>query len=235
MHDLRIFANRTVMTEAACRHVIAVFEAAQAAFSLVLSGGSTPRALYELLTETDEIDWLKVHIFWGDERCVPPDHADSNYRMAREALLDHVPLPHANIHRIRAEQDPEQAAESYEDELRHYLGPDGRFDLVLLGMGDDGHTASLFPETAALDETERLVLANNVPQLETWRITLTAPLINRARNVAFLVAGENKAAPLREVLHGPRQPHRYPAQMIAPENGRLVWFVDQAAAANLER
>lgn len=235
MHDLRIFANRIVMTEAAFRYVIAVYKAADKPFRLVLSGGSTPRPLYEQLAQAEDIDWSSVHVFWGDERAVPPDHADSNYRMAKDALLDHVPLPPENIHRIPAEYDPEQAAKSYDDELRTYLGSDGRFDLVLLGMGDDGHTASLFPETAALDETQHLAVANYVAKLETWRITLTAPLINRARHLVFLVAGESKAEPLREVLHGPCQPRKLPAQMIAPTNGDVVWFLDHAAAAKLDR
>lgn len=234
MADLKIFADRAAMTEAAAQYVIAAYQESPERFSLVLSGGSTPRALYARLAQSNEIDWSSVHVFWGDERAVPPDHADSNYRMAKEALLDHVALPQENIHRIPAEYTPAEAALHYEQVLNSYLGEDSRFDLVLLGMGDDGHTASLFPETAALDETRRKVVANYVPKLAAWRITLTAPLINQAHHVAFLVAGEDKAAPLHEVLNGVRQVRVYPSQLIAPDEGELLWFVDRAAAAKLD-
>jgi 6-phosphogluconolactonase len=235
MPDIRVFANASALTEAAAQYVIAAYKATTGPyFSLVLSGGSTPRPLYEALARSDAIDWSRVQIYWGDERSVPPDHPDSNYRMAKEALLDVVALAPANIHRIPAELDPQEAAQRYEQTLRHQFSGMPRFDLVLLGMGDDGHTASLFPETAALDETQRLVVANFVPKLDTWRISMSAPLLNRAARVAFLVAGEKKAVPLHQVLNGPRQTHHLPSQMIAPEHGELVWFVDQAAAAELD-
>lgn len=206
-------------------------------FSLVLSGGSTPRALYRLLASSpyqDEIEWANVHVFWGDERCVPPHAAESNYRMARESLLDHVAIPPANIHRIFGELSPEDAAKDYAQALLSSFG-DGipQFDLVLLGMGDDGHTASLFPHTAALGETQKWVAANHVPQKDVWRITLTLPVINAARQIIFLVAGVQKAERLREILNGPRQPLDLPAQSIQPTNGNLVWLVDAAAASAL--
>src|SRR5690606_983517 len=176
--------------------------------------------------------------FWGDERTVPPDHPDSNYRMAKEALLDFVALPASNVHRISGELEPARAAAEYEQTLRSFFAKRAgktRFDLILLGMGDDGHTASLFPDTEALNETERLVVANHVPKLDTWRITLTAPIINDAAHVAFLVAGAGKAAVLKRVLQGPRQPHKLPSQLIQPVDGELVWLLDKAAASELDR
>ncbi|MBC7871330.1 MAG: 6-phosphogluconolactonase, partial [Chitinophagaceae bacterium] len=163
-----------------------------------------------------------------------PDHADSNYRMTREALLDHVRIPAANVHRMQGEIDPSQAANAYEYELRAFFGTaQPRFDLVMLGMGDDGHTASLFPGTAALDEEIRAVTANYVDKLHTWRITLTQTAINHAAAITFLVAGESKAVILREVINGPYQPEIYPSQLIDPVEGQLIWLVDDAAAALL--
>ena len=181
--------------------------------------------------------WEMLDLYWVDERCVPPDDADSNYRMTREALLDHVPLRPEQIHRIEGELEPEAAAARYESELRNSFRLEGaespRFDLVALGMGDDGHTASLFPHTEALHEMSRLVAANHVPQKDTWRITLTWPVINHARSVFFLIAGEDKAAILKEVLTGPRDPERLPSQLIWPASGILTLILDKAAAALL--
>ena len=236
MSDLRIFDDAATLMRAAANHVIQCAQTAiqeHGRFTLALSGGSTPRALYQRLAETGGLEWDKLQVFWGDERCVPPDNPDSNYRMARESLLDAVPLPTENIHRIHAELKPVQAAEAYDAMLRAVFGQDVRFDLILLGMGDDGHCASLFPESAALDEQEALVVANYVAKLDSWRITLTAPTINRAAHVAFLVAGEAKAEALQAVLEGPYQPRIYPAQLIAPESGDLVFLVDGAAASLL--
>lgn len=211
-------------------------------FSLVLSGGSTPRGLYSLLAEEESfhgsIDWDKIHFFWGDERHVPPDHPDSNYRMARETMLSKVPIPAENIHRFKAElPDAQEAAEEYEKELRSFFqmkpGELPRFDCVLLGMGEDGHTASLFPGTAALEERDRLAVANLVRKKNTQRLTLTAPVLNNSDLVMFLVSGSGKAEALRQVLEGERAPERLPAQLIKPVNGRLMWLTDQAAAAKL--
>lgn len=242
MADLHIVSTPAELARAAAGHIAAMAEEATAAqgwFAIALSGGSTPRATYALLA-TDEyasrVDWRSIHIFWGDERCVPPDHPESDYRMAREALLDHVPIPSENVHRIDAELDPTQAADDYEQTLRAFFaGQDtARFDLVLLGMGEDGHTASLFPGGQALDEHTRWVVANYVDSLSTWRITLTPPVLNAAANVTFLVAGQNKADTLRRVINGPHQPNTLPAQIINPSSGRLMWLVDEAAASLLE-
>lgn len=210
-------------------------------FSVALSGGSTPQSLYNLLASepfSENVDWSRTHIFWGDERCVPPDHPDSNYFKASMALLDQVPLPRENIHRIPAEQKPEQAAEEYEEVLLKFFSalPSSHeraragFDLVLLGMGDDGHTASLFPGTAAVQEQARWVAAHYVDKLAAWRITLTPALLNRAKNILFMVSGAGKSDTLQRVIYGSYQPDRYPAQVIQPENGDLRWMVDEAAA-----
>ncbi len=216
-------------------------------FAVALSGGSTPASLYALLA-TDayarRVDWPRVHVFWGDERCVPPGDPASNYRLARESLLDHVPLPIANLHRIRGEDDPAAAAAAYERALRQaFATPDGpprhapgsRFDLVLLGMGDNGHTASLFPGMPAVHERGRWVVAQQVVAEPMWRVTLTPVVINAAGEVVFLVSGRGKAATLGRVLDGPHQPDALPAQVVAPRSGRLRWLVDAAAAADLRR
>ena len=205
-------------------------------FTVALAGGSTPRTVYELLVseygDAADLDWSRVHAFFGDERTVPPDHEDSNYRMARETMLDHVPI--GSVHRMRGELPPEVAASAYEEELRGFLEEEPpRFDLIMLGIGPDGHTASLFPETVALGITDRLVVANEVPKLETVRITLTTPVINAARAVTFLVAGEDKAEALREILEGDSDPRIYPAKFVQPD-GDLTWMVDSAAASLLE-
>jgi 6-phosphogluconolactonase len=203
-------------------------------FTVVLAGGSTPKATYEILARDyrDRIDWSKVHVFFGDERSVPPDHEDSNYRMAREVLLDHVPV--GSVHRMHGELPPDEAAEAYEQELRDFFGPEElpQFDLILLGTGGDGHTASLFPETSALEVHDRRVVANPVLKLETTRITLTVPIINAARAVYFLVAGEGKAEPVAEILEGDSDPREYPASLIQPQDGP-VWMLDRAAASEL--
>ena len=203
-------------------------------FAVVLAGGSTPKVTYEILARDyrGRIDWGNVHAFFGDERAVPPDHEDSNYRMTREALLDHVPV--GSVHRMQGELPPDEAAEAYEQELRDFFGSDDlpRFDLILLGTGDDGHTASLFPETSALEVHDRWVVANPVLKLETTRITLTVPIINAARAVYFLVAGEGKAGPVAEILEGNPDPREYPASLIHPQGGP-TWMLDQAAASDL--
>jgi 6-phosphogluconolactonase len=212
--------------------------AARGRFTLALAGGGTPRPVYELLATPDfagRMPWRKVHVCFGDERCVPPTDRASNYRMAREALLDHVPVPAANVHRIAGEDDPARAATAYEQELRRVFPtvafPD--LDVVCLGLGENGHTASLFPGTASLRELERWVVAQYVESMGAWRVTVTAPLINAARQVIFLVSGAGKAAVLAEVLHGPYQPDVLPAQLVRPPAGRIHWLVDAAAGAGL--
>ncbi|MGH7961790.1 MAG: 6-phosphogluconolactonase, partial [Candidatus Binatia bacterium] len=199
-----------------------------------------PKGVHALLAGPEfrtQISWPQVHLFWGDERCVPPTHADSNYRMAEESLLRYVPIPAQNIHRIPAEQEPLQAADAYEQTLRTAFAlPAGalpRFDLIFLGMGPDGHTASLFPGTVGLREDKRLVVAHSVEKLHTWRVTLTYPVLNHAAHVVFLVCGADKAATLKAVRHGAFQPEQLPSQRIRPVDGTLHWLVDEAAASLL--
>jgi 6-phosphogluconolactonase len=216
-------------------------------FAVALSGGSTPRPLYELLaspSHAGRVDWSRVHLFWSDERCVPPHDAQSNYRMVRETLLASVAVPAANVHRMRGEDPPAQAAAAYELDLRRAFatpaGPPrsapGRcFDLALLGMGSDGHTASIVPRRGAVRERRRWVLAEKVALVPEWRLTLTPPVLAAAAHVAFLVSGADKAAMLHRVLDGPRQPYLFPAQSIAPTGGALDWLVDAEAGARLHR
>jgi 6-phosphogluconolactonase len=242
--ELRIFADPTEMAEAGAELLVHLAREAQTAgrpFSVALSGGSTPRTMLALLASDafrDRIDWDAIELFWSDERAVPPDDPQSNYGMAKAALLDHVPVPPTRIHRMPAEQTPlVTVADAYAAEIRRTLGV-GRartpqLDLVMLGMGPDGHTASLLPETSALEDRHRLVAANRVPKLNADRLTFTPKLINAAAHVLLLVAGEDKAAALHEVLEGERRPLLYPAQLVAPESGSLYWFVDRAAAVGL--
>jgi 6-phosphogluconolactonase len=204
---------------------------------LVLSGGSTPRLTYERLSEpalASRVPWACVHVLWGDERCVPPDHADSNYRMAREMWLDRVPVPPANVHRIHGEDDPAAAASAYEAILRDLVRTAGPPDLVLLGLGEDGHTGSLFPGGAAARERTRWVVPEYAAATARWRVTLTPVVINTAAEVLFLVSGALKAGILERVLQGPHRPDELPVQTIAPVRGRVRWLVDRAAAAELE-
>ncbi len=217
-------------------------EMAAKPFTISLSGGSTPKGLHALLASDpavcDRLPWQRLHFFWGDERHVPPDHPQSNYRMAYDTLLSIAPVPAENIHRVPAEEpDAAEAAQKYEQELRAFFkleaGQLPRFDCILLGMGSDGHTASLFPATEALHETKRLVAANWVEKFKTYRITLTVPVLNRADLVIFLVSGAEKAEALKEVLQGDYRPDRFPAQLIRPEPGKLLWIVDKAAAGCL--
>ena len=212
---------------------------ARGLFTLALSGGNTPRRVYELLASEEFrglVDWPNVHVFFGDERAVAPDHAESNYRMANEALLSRVPVPEKNVHRIEGVGDAASNASDYESDMRGLFGEAEwpRLDLVMLGMGEDGHTASLFPGTAALEERRAWVAANWVGKLGAWRVTLTAPAINAAGHVLFLAAGAGKAERLREVLKGERDTSRLPSQLIRPRDGTLDWFVDRAAASKLE-
>lgn len=216
--------------------------AARGQARIAISGGSTPKAAFQLLADPNQpwegrMPWDKLDLYWVDERTVGPDDPDSNFRMTREALLDHVPLPPNRVHRMEGELDPHEAASRYESELRNSFRLEGaespRFDLIALGMGDDGHTASLFPHTEALHEMSRLVVANEVPQKDTWRITLTWPVINHASSVFFLIAGADKAALVHEVFTGARDPERLPSQLIWPSSGILTLFLDKAAAALL--
>jgi 6-phosphogluconolactonase len=209
---------------------------------IAISGGSTPKAAFALLADPGQpwrsrMPWDKLELFWVDERCVPPDNAESNYRMTREAMLDKVPLKAEQVHRMEGELEPHAAASRYETLLRNSFRLEGaetpRFDLVALGMGPDGHTASLFPHTEALSEMGRLVTANHVVQKETWRITLTWPVINNAASVFFLIGGADKAQVLQEVFTGPYDQDSLPSQLIWPSSGILTLVLDQAAAAFL--
>jgi 6-phosphogluconolactonase len=244
--EIRLFADFEELSEAAagefCRIACqAIAERGRAV--VALSGGSTPRRLYELLT-TDRyrhrVAWDRVEFFWVDERAVSPDHSDSNYRMVRQVLLEPLAIPTAHIHRIEGERnDLDAAALAYEREIARVFGvlPDApplAFDLVLLGMGTDGHTASLFPGTDLAGEASRWVVSQYVPAIAANRVTMTPRLLNASRHVMFLVAGTEKADALALVLDGARDPQRLPAQMIEPTSGVLVWFVDRGAAARLD-
>ena len=222
------------LAQAAADHFVSIIGAAvrrRGRATVALSGGSTPKATYHRLATAlpaDTIEWNRVHVFWGDERCVPPDHPDSNYRMANDVLLSQVPLPSGNIPRIRGEEEPHTAAEKYEKILRSFFGQaEAAFDLALLGLGEDGHTASLFPlSEAVLREVQgsqnRWVMTNYVDKLTAWRVTLSTLPINAAAHIIFLVAGSDKANVLERVLHGPYIPEELPAQLIRPSNSHFA-------------
>ena len=245
--EIQVWADLNELSRAAASELLQQARRAvqeRGLFSMALSGGSTPKTLYSLLandsTFRTEFAWDKIHFFWGDERHVPPVHPASNYRMTKEALLSKVPVPSENIHRIRSENpDARQAAKEYEETLRAFFrlktGEYPRFDLVLLGMGPDGHTASLFPGTEALHEQEHLVVANWVEKLHAYRITMTLPVLNEAALVLFLVSGEDKAETLRQVLEEKDGKAPFPSQLIRPTHGRLLWLVDRVAGRFLER
>ncbi|HET6948527.1 MAG TPA: 6-phosphogluconolactonase [bacterium] len=239
---------RALAEDAAQRFARAAFEAVHShgEFVVALSGGATPRGLYTRLAAppyVSTVPWSLVRVLWGDERCVSPDQAGSNYRMARDALLDHVPIPAENVHRIRGEDDPVAAARAYEQTLRTVLrtprGPPraaagARIDLILLGLGDDGHTASLFPGVLPVPDGEPWAVAHHVAALSRWRVTLMPVIINAAAEILFLVSGEAKAAIVRRVLDGPLRPRELPAHLIAPADGHMLWLLDTAAARDLE-
>ncbi len=256
--DVRLVADSEEIARAGAEEVLSRLVAADRAnrsFRIALSGGRTPRGLYEALAAAHErggrrIPWARAEFFWGDERHVPPGHPDSNYRMAREALLSRVPVPPERVHRIPAEMpSAEDAATAYEGTLRAAFELEGtgshgtgaprasdawpRFDLVLLGLGPDGHVASLFPGSEALRERRRLVAAPWVEALHAHRITLTLPVLNAAAFVLFVVSGGDKAGTLRAVLEGEAGAHTYPAQLIRPPEGSVVWLVDRDAADRL--
>lgn len=242
--EIRISPNPQTLADEAARRFAALARDAigvRGRFVVALSGGSTPKALLGLLAQPpyrDALAWDCIHVAWGDERCVPPDDAQSNYRMAREVLLAHVPIPASNVHRMPAERpDHEDAAAEYAATLRSLFGLAAgelpHFDLIHLGLGTEGHTASLFPGSPALAERDRLVAAPWVEKLSAFRLTLTPPVLNAAREVQFLAAGGEKAAIVRDILHAPHNPDELPAQVVAPTDGRLVWLLDNAAAARL--
>lgn len=209
---------------------------------IAISGGSTPKTVFALLADPAQpyvarVPWNRLQLFWVDERCVGPEDAESNYGMTKRAMLDKVPLPAANVHRMEGELDPEEGASRYESEIRNTFKLEGAetptFDLILLGLGPDGHTASLFPHTEGLNEMSRIVIANHVPQKDSWRLTLTWPVITQGREVAFLAEGVEKAKMIHTVFADAYDPETYPAQLIRPANGRLTLLLDKAAASEL--
>ena len=230
-----------VTRAAALLFVTAIRDAAQArgVARVAISGGSTPKSAFQLIAEefSSQIPWSQLQLFWVDERCVPPDDPESNYGMTRAAMLDRIPIPPENVHRMEGELEPEEGASRYEAEIRNTFKLEGAetptFDLILLGLGPDGHTASLFPHTDGLHELSRIAMANHVPQKDTWRLTLTWPVITQARQVAFLIEGAEKAAMVQTVFQGSYDPETYPAQLIRPANGQLTLLLDRKAAAQL--
>ncbi|MCH9633135.1 MAG: 6-phosphogluconolactonase [Chlamydiae bacterium] len=205
-------------------------------FTVALSGGSTPKSILKLLSSdqySKRLEWDKILFFFGDERSVAPDNADSNYKMAMDCALSKLEVPQKNIFRMVVESDAENNAEAYEKLIEEKV-PNNQFDLIMLGMGDDGHTASLFPHTSALEVSNRLVVANEVPQKQTLRMTLTYTCINQAHNICFFVLGENKATTLKEVLKGPYLPLEHPSQKIGTNTHKALWIIDQSAATQLE-
>lgn len=200
--------------------------------TIALSGGSTPRALYQRLSHRRDIEWSRIHLLWGDERCVPPTDPASNYGMARQALIDHIKMPAAQVHRIRGEDPPQAEAERYDSVVRSAVR-DGAIDMVLLGLGTDGHTASLFPGDAATRAEDRWVVAAEFADARGWRISLTAPVLIASRTVLFLVAGADKAQVLADVLEGPDAPDALPAQRIVRGAVDVHWLVDREAASRL--
>ncbi len=243
----RVYANPDALARAAAQHFAERVHQAlekRGRARVAISGGSTPKETFALLADPNEfygkdLPWDKVELFWVDERTVGPDDPDSNYRMTREQLLSKVALRPEHIHRIEGELDPEEAASKYESAIRQAFRLEDaelpRFDVVWLGMGDDGHTASLFPHTEGVHELGRIAFANHVPQKNTWRITLSAPVINEALEVVFLIGGQDKAAPLERVLYGEPDPDETPAQLILPKNGSLLLLLDEKAATKLPK
>jgi 6-phosphogluconolactonase len=209
-------------------------------FSVALSGGSTPQSFYKRLAEpaySERTRWRDVHLFWGDERCVPPDHPESNYGMARRLMLSKIPVPGENVYRMAGEKEPQLAAAEYERTLIGFFGLTRgawpRFDLMLMGIGEDGHTASLFPDHDALRNHENLVVAPYVEKLKAYRLTLTLPVINHAANIWFLVSGASKAGILSKVLNSDVASPQIPATLVTPTDGRMIWFISQDAASGL--
>jgi 6-phosphogluconolactonase len=245
--NIRVLKDKQVLARMAAETIVSQMRATvnnNGLSTIALSGGSTPRSIYALLASDavfrKKMPWAKTHFFWGDERHVAADHAESNYRMAHDAMLSRVPVPPRNVHRIRGEYaDAEKTAREYEQELHASFGlTEGRrpqFGCMLLGMGPDGHTASLFPGTTALQERKRLVVSNWVEKLQTFRITMTLPVLNNADLIVFLVSGEEKSAMLRRILEGDDKTDLMPARLIRPTHGRLVWLTDNAAASRLSK
>jgi 6-phosphogluconolactonase len=239
--DVRMFEDHGSLSHAAARLFVEVGKiavASQGRFVVALSGGSTPRQFYALLGSSlyrNSVDWHCVHVFWADERCVPPDHRESNFKLAYDTLLSATSIPEINIHRVKGEDGPEKAAREYEQDIENYFGHDKPvFDLIILGVGKDGHTASIFPGSTTVHETARIAVPVLLDKPGVSRVTLTLPVINHASHVLVLASGKDKAEVVQEVLAGENL-NQYPAGLVHPENGRLTWFVDREAAASLDR
>jgi 6-phosphogluconolactonase len=236
---ITVVADAVALAAHAADHFIELVGEAKAQRGIVhvaLAGGSTPRAMNALLAVSprrERVDWAAIRFFFGDERCVPPDHPDSNYRMTRETLFDPLGIDPANIFRVMAEDAPEAAALAYDGVLQKEIGDLPVFDIVYLGMGPDGHTASLFPGTIEKIDLTRRCVANFVPKFDGYRITITPRVINAARHVTITAGGAEKAGSLAAVLEGERNTDKYPVQLVSPTDGELHWYVDRAAAANL--
>ncbi len=236
------YPNTDTLSQEAAQYIVRLANEAivtHGRFTFALSGGSTPKKLYSLLGSDayrKQIDWTRVEIFWSDERCVPPDNPESNYLMAQQALLNNVPIPANQIHPMPADQpNREAASQAYTSEMQRVFGTNGipQFDLIQLGMGPEGHTASLFPHQPSLHEQQRLVMPVTVPKPPPDRLTFTPPLLNAAHHILFLVTGAEKADAVQAVLEGPYQPDEYPAQLVQPTNGDVVWMLDEAATVKL--
>lgn len=238
MKNVQIFSTKSEFDNQTAAAIIAIILATletRPECHLVLTGGNTPRGVYSQLAgfSRNLIEWQRVHLYWGDERMVPPEHVDSNYRMAKETLLEHIDIPRENIHRIRGEINPAAAAVEYAALLKEKFHHEPRFDLMLLGVGKDGHTASLFPGTKAVVEKKKLVAEVFVRKLDSWRVTLTLPVINNARQIMFLVAGKSKAEILKKIIRAEPPTTDLPASLVRPTGGELYWMLDADAAAKL--
>ncbi len=234
--NIHVYPNKEKLVTATAERVANCIEQAiekNGLCNVALSGGNTPGGVFSLLASTpyrDRVDWSRLHVFWGDERMVPPEHQDSNFRMVQETLLDHIKIPDDNIHRIRGEIAPEEATAEYTELLHdHFKESPPCFDLILLGLGEDGHTASLFPETDAVDECEKHTVAVFVPKLSAWRVTLTLPVLNAAREVLFLVSGRSKSEMVQRIMSIKQPVKELPATMVDPQNGELHWMLDSEA------
>jgi 6-phosphogluconolactonase len=240
--DIRVFDDVEALSVAAAKAIVersGRAEAEHGQFYVALSGGGTPSRLYHLLSQApfrEQVPWHSTQVFWGDERCVAPDDPESNYRQARDAFLSRVPVPQENVHRVRGELSPQEAAIEYASLLKRYAEPPSewpRFDLVLLGMGEDGHTASLFPGSTVEVSKPTMAVRGDYQGRPAWRVTLTPPVLNAAAAVIFLVTGTAKASTLARVLQGEYSPQTLPSQRIRPSAGELIWLVDREAAAGL--
>jgi 6-phosphogluconolactonase len=241
--QIAIYPDTNTLSHEAAQFIVRLANEAivtRGRFTIALSGGSTPKVLYSLLGDEpyrSQIDWVQVDIFWSDERCVPPDSEESNYYLAQQVLLNKIPIPAGQVHRMPADQpDRDAASQAYTEEMQRTFGTNGipNFDLIQLGMGPEGHTASLFPHQPSLHEQQRLVMPVSVPKPPPLRLTFTPPLLNAARQVLFLVTGAEKADAVQAVLEGEYNPDEYPAQIVRPDNGEVVWMLDNAAAAKLK-